>query len=224
MNSQQNTILLAIIALVVIGLGSIWAFGGFRAADDEIGNEDEQMGEVACTLEAKICPDGSSVGRVPPSCEFAACPGTPIEGSDQWQNATDADSGASFSYPEALPTFYSEAIDWPPQVELIEGPFECTEAGSPTDRAGVTQSRTINGTEYCVTEVVEGAAGSIYTQYAYAMEKDEDEQVILTFSTRSPQCGNFDEQQRIACEQERNSFDLDDLVDQIAETLAFDEN
>ncbi len=29
---------------------------------------------VACTMEAKICPDGSAVGRVPPSCEFAACP------------------------------------------------------------------------------------------------------------------------------------------------------
>jgi len=29
---------------------------------------------TACTMEAKVCPDGSSVGRVPPSCEFAACP------------------------------------------------------------------------------------------------------------------------------------------------------
>ena len=29
---------------------------------------------VACTMEAKICPDGSSVGRVPPDCEFAPCP------------------------------------------------------------------------------------------------------------------------------------------------------
>ncbi|MBI4226479.1 hypothetical protein HY612_05195 [Candidatus Roizmanbacteria bacterium] len=29
---------------------------------------------VSCTLEAKICPDGSSVGRVPPNCEFAPCP------------------------------------------------------------------------------------------------------------------------------------------------------
>lgn len=27
-----------------------------------------------CTLEAKICPDGSSVGRVPPNCDFAPCP------------------------------------------------------------------------------------------------------------------------------------------------------
>lgn len=28
----------------------------------------------ACTEEAKICPDGSAVGRVGPNCEFAACP------------------------------------------------------------------------------------------------------------------------------------------------------
>ena len=27
----------------------------------------------ACTQEAKICPDGSSVGRVGPKCEFALC-------------------------------------------------------------------------------------------------------------------------------------------------------
>lgn len=29
---------------------------------------------VACTMEAKICPDGSSVGRTGPNCEFAPCP------------------------------------------------------------------------------------------------------------------------------------------------------
>jgi len=30
---------------------------------------------VACTMEAKVCPDGTSVGRTGPKCEFAACPG-----------------------------------------------------------------------------------------------------------------------------------------------------
>ena len=30
---------------------------------------------VACTMDAKICPDGSGVGRVGPNCEFAPCPG-----------------------------------------------------------------------------------------------------------------------------------------------------
>jgi hypothetical protein len=30
--------------------------------------------QVACTAEAKLCPDGSAVGRVAPDCEFAPCP------------------------------------------------------------------------------------------------------------------------------------------------------
>ncbi len=29
-----------------------------------------------CTQDAMLCPDGSYVGRVPPSCQFAACPGS----------------------------------------------------------------------------------------------------------------------------------------------------
>lgn len=29
---------------------------------------------VFCTLDAKLCPDGSSVGRTGPNCEFAPCP------------------------------------------------------------------------------------------------------------------------------------------------------
>lgn len=32
---------------------------------------------IACTMEAKQCPDGSYVGRAGPKCEFAACPTTP---------------------------------------------------------------------------------------------------------------------------------------------------
>lgn len=31
-------------------------------------------GGVACTMEAKQCPDGSYVGRIGPNCEFASCP------------------------------------------------------------------------------------------------------------------------------------------------------
>jgi len=29
----------------------------------------------ACTLEARLCPDGSAVGRTGPNCSFAPCPG-----------------------------------------------------------------------------------------------------------------------------------------------------
>ncbi len=32
------------------------------------------VGERVCTQEARLCPDGSYVGRTGPNCEFAACP------------------------------------------------------------------------------------------------------------------------------------------------------
>lgn len=34
--------------------------------------DDDQ--QTACTMEAKLCPDGSSVGRSGPNCEFSPCP------------------------------------------------------------------------------------------------------------------------------------------------------
>lgn len=36
--------------------------------------EEKKLEPVACTTEAKICPDGTAVGRIGPNCEFAECP------------------------------------------------------------------------------------------------------------------------------------------------------
>jgi len=38
--------------------------------------------EPVCTREAKLCPDGSSVGRIGPNCEFAPCPQSPPQSSN----------------------------------------------------------------------------------------------------------------------------------------------
>ena len=38
------------------------------------GRSTETERAVACTADAMVCPDGSSVGRVGPNCEFAPCP------------------------------------------------------------------------------------------------------------------------------------------------------
>jgi hypothetical protein len=46
--------------------------GGHGGSVPNQGGEDDM---VACTMEAKICPDGSAVGRQGPRCEFAKCPG-----------------------------------------------------------------------------------------------------------------------------------------------------
>ncbi|MFM2331147.1 MAG: hypothetical protein RLZZ26_654 [Candidatus Parcubacteria bacterium] len=53
---------IGIFALVLIG---VWGMRGYVASP---------VGEKACTAEAKICPDGTAVGRGGPNCEFAACP------------------------------------------------------------------------------------------------------------------------------------------------------
>ncbi len=49
---------------------------------------------VVCTMDAKMCPDGSYVGRVAPACEFAACPST----SGDRDVSTDDDEASAGGY------------------------------------------------------------------------------------------------------------------------------
>lgn len=38
-----------------------------------VANNNKAPTQIACTADAKLCPDGSAVGRVGPNCEFAEC-------------------------------------------------------------------------------------------------------------------------------------------------------
>lgn len=55
-------IVVLLIAVAIVVFGSY----GLKVARNE--------GRIACTEEAKICPDGTAVGRIGPDCEFAPCP------------------------------------------------------------------------------------------------------------------------------------------------------
>ena len=137
---------------------------------------------------------------------------------DEWRMYEDITNGAVFRYPPGLTTRFISALDWPPELQILNEPFSCTEAGSEIARAGRTEKRMVDNRTYCVTKISEGAAGSIYTQYAYAFPKNEGS-AIFTFSLRSVQCANYDEPAKRECENERTSFDMDGVVDRIAQTL-----
>lgn len=53
----------------------------------------------ACTMEAKLCPDGSSVGRTGLNCEFALCPTAVPDPTAYWKTYVYGKYGYSFKYP-----------------------------------------------------------------------------------------------------------------------------
>ncbi len=127
--------------------------------------------------------------------------------------------GFTMRYPETIGTKYITATEWPPKTQLFAGNPVCNASGSETDAAGITEKKEINGRVYCTAKKSEGAAGSTYTQYVYALSKGENKAIVVSFNLRLVQCGNFDDPEKTECEQERKTFDIDELVDQIAQTI-----
>jgi len=66
---MSKDILIVVVGVALLGLVWIgWSrFESFRSPSHN--NE-----QVVCTADAKMCPDGSFVGRMGPNCEFARCP------------------------------------------------------------------------------------------------------------------------------------------------------
>jgi len=211
MNKKTISIAIAIIIIIIIIILIILGI----IIVPKIAKTPEQ---VACTMEAKLCPDGSYVGRTGPRCEFSACPENNDTGT--WKTFTDEGQHVLFQYPEKFLTKYIHTVDWPPQIAISDDPFTCVEVGDETDRAGKTEKRMVNNRTYCVTKESEGAAGSIYTNYAYATARD-GQVIILTFSLQAVQCGNYDVGEKAACEAEQASFDLDAVMDRIMQSVTF---
>lgn len=176
---------------------------------------------IACTMEAKLCPDGSSVGRSGPKCEFTACPevvSQPIINHPDWAMYYLAGQNIEFKYPKDLGVEYITPQDWPPQITIKTGQFICNAQDGTVSLPTRTLKKIYNNNTYCIEAMSEGAAGSVYTTYTYITQKD-DKLISAKFTLRFPQCLNYDDPKKTACQNERATFDLDSLVDQIINTI-----
>lgn len=66
--AQTNLIIGGTVVILLFGLFSNYLLRDYAAPVETI------EGSWACTAEIKVCPDGSTVSRTPPYCQFAACP------------------------------------------------------------------------------------------------------------------------------------------------------
>jgi len=70
MRTETRAILGGTIFILLFGIAS----SAFINNSYSIPRPETAYGSWACTTDAQVCPDGSTVGRVPPYCQFAQCP------------------------------------------------------------------------------------------------------------------------------------------------------
>lgn len=184
-----------------------------KPAKDSSGTDQNQ---TVCTMEAKECPDGSFVGRSGPNCDFAPCPSSLDAAS--WLNFTDSEQKIVFSYPKDLGKEYIHAEEWPPVVVVTSEDFTCVTTPETSSQASRVSERLINDQQYCISAMSEGAAGSTYTTYIYSTQR-AGKLISVKFTLRYPQCLNYDDPQQTACVDERQNFDIDDLIDKVVGSI-----
>lgn len=91
--------------------------------------------QIACTMEAKVCPDGSAVGRSGPNCEFSPCP-TPIDEKNTFCGGIAGiacpegfECQLEGNYPDAGGTCIKESEDiGEPRVTVMPNPQCCSDS------------------------------------------------------------------------------------------------
>jgi uncharacterized protein (UPF0179 family) len=199
--------------------------------------------EIVCTMEAKICPDGSFVGRTGPNCDFSPCPKENQKYT--WRKMQNDALGIAYEYPEKLSTAYMHPVTWPPKVSVVKGVaekgavvfadfsevqvkvgvhpnevFNCVESKNTNPGIPSVSKRMVDNRMYCVRSSSEGAAGSVYEADVYELYK-EGRLITAEVIMQKPNCDNYDDPKKSECFGERETFDLDSIVDKILQSVLF---
>jgi len=138
--------------------------------------------------------------------------------NDLWMTTTDA-QGVIFQYPKKLLAKYVSAVEWPPVIKIETGTYSCqTTPLEISSMSDIILERLVDNRTYCVNIKNEGAAGSVYSSYIYTIAKN-DKLINISFILQYPNCNNYDEEQKKDCTNERETFDIDSIIDRIAQSI-----
>ncbi|MFA7245215.1 MAG: hypothetical protein WC070_03500 [Candidatus Magasanikbacteria bacterium] len=181
---------------------------------------------VACTMDAKMCPDGSYVARVAPDCEFEACPeeetnidkdsGFLPEDNTTFENQNmmnwyenkplsfdnldwqeiTRSDGVKFIAPIHAPFF-----NWSPEVKISKGKLNCPISDIPSNSpAPHFVEKNIGDKKYCLYVYGEGAAGTSYSSSLYITEVEEGLLVEIPVVVSHTNCGVYGDEDIEKCE------------------------
>ncbi|GEM_PF-2949877 len=96
---RQNKIIFTVVGLIVVAVIVIAATQS--APKTTTSNNNANAVPKRCAEELKICPDGSTVKRVLPACDFTTCLEVdPVSAlTEGWKDFTDTDSTYTIKYP-----------------------------------------------------------------------------------------------------------------------------
>lgn len=110
--NQKGVVLVLILAGILIAtaiIGGVYYFLKVNTPSQKV-----------CTLEAKICPDGTSVGRVGPNCEFSPCPTSqPIPTPNEINSGISGKISLGPTCPVVGPGMEKECQDKPYQTTVV---------------------------------------------------------------------------------------------------------
>ena len=128
--------LLSFLLILALAIAGLFAFKYYQSQPNQ------NIDQISCTLDAKMCPDGSAVGRSGPNCEFAPCP--LIDPTANWQ--TYANDEYTFKYPSGLQSDTDAAGAGVDSIRF-------TYLGPTQIDSGRTETEVFDGYQFVVTKV-----------------------------------------------------------------------
>jgi hypothetical protein len=137
-----------------------------------------------------------------------------------WETFVSCEDGISFKYPKKFPAEYIYPVFWPPIISISteKNTLDCPITPAESSLPQRIILKTINSRTYCIRALSEGAAGSVYTDYYYSSIFN-NRIITVNLVLQYPGCTNYDDRQKTECEQERQTFDLDNIIDNIIQTV-----